>query len=446
MSFQHQFTGRISQNGTNPLSAQRIGTFQNILLLQGPVGPFFAELHQHLRAQGMGVTQVHFNAGDQFFGPRNLTHINLTDGMAAWRRWLVVKLMTGAFDCIILFGADRPAHKAARVLAKTYGVPVIALEEGYIRPGFITLEAGGNNAASPMAGRLPPAGWAAPDTTPVNRFGHSLRWMIGYSAAYYTIRRLFSRDAQPETYHRQALLMKESRAWIRNFARWALAGRAEARLCHRLITQHNGRYFLVPLQVAADSNMADAALGWCSARLIKDSLHSFARHAPSDCQLVFKIHPMERGHNRLTPEIYRQARVLGLEKRVFVIETGSLGELARHAAGMITINSSSGLSAIHHGTPLMVIGRALYAHPRLAHCANGKPDFDNFWTSQFQADAALRTRYLAWLREKTLRPGDFYAPRGRAAACIAVATALGNVVVDTPARWINAKAEVALGR
>src|SRR5690606_36971094 len=107
----------------------------------------------------------------------------------------------------------------------------------------------------------------------------------------------------------------------------------------------------------------------------------------------------------------------GVEKRVDVIDTGSLGLLTRHCAGMITINSTSGLSAIYHGAPLMVVGQAFYANEALATCARGKPDFDAFWTGGHVADAQLRQTYLAWLRKVSLRAGDFYVREGMELAC-----------------------------
>ena len=146
-------------------------------------------------------------------------------------------------------------------------------------------------------------------------------------------------------------------------------------------------------------------------------------------RLVFKIHPMERGHSNLAPLIRSAAKILGVEDRVDVICTGSLGLLARHAAGMITINSSSGLSAIFHGIPLLVIGNAIYANPRLAVCAHGNPDFDAFWSQKYVASEAVRKDYIAWLRQTALWPGDFYAPDGIDLACEGILAKLNSEAI-----------------
>ena len=166
--------------------------------------------------------------------------------------------------------------------------------------------------------------------------------------------------------------------------------------------------------------MGKPALGWTADRLIKDVLNAFARQAPGGSRLAFKIHPLERGHTGARRTVMETATRLGIAQRVDVLETGSLGLLIRHAAGVITINSTAGLSAIFHGTPLLVVGKAVYSHPALATCAQGEPRFDGFWSGGPVADAQLRHRYLAWIRQEALVPGDFYAEEGIPLACAGV--------------------------
>lgn len=48
---------------------QGMGAFRgrNVLLLQGPVGPFFSRLAHDLELAGASVHKVNFNAGDSLF-------------------------------------------------------------------------------------------------------------------------------------------------------------------------------------------------------------------------------------------------------------------------------------------------------------------------------------------------------------------------------------------
>src|SRR3546814_11132062 len=65
-------------------------------------------------------------------------------------------LAVGGFRQVILVGSGRPIHRVACKAAKAIGVRILSLEEGYIRPGYVTVEPDGNNADSPLAGRLTP--------------------------------------------------------------------------------------------------------------------------------------------------------------------------------------------------------------------------------------------------------------------------------------------------
>jgi len=403
-------------------------TGQRVLLLQGPVGPFFARLRHYLRSRGVEAWQILFNAGDRLFGGYGTGRIVYGKGLQYWERWLTELLRAGQFDCVILFGSDRPAHAVARKVASALEVQVISLEEGYIRPGWITVERDANNSGSPIAGRLPPPSFVADRTarSPAARTVQFPLWV--FAAAYYTAATLFSPARQREMLHRPVRVFSEALAWLRNSCRWVRARLSAGAVVEQLLEHHVGQYFIVPLQVSEDSQLRVAGLGWDNARLVRESLKSFAASAPRHMRIVFKIHPLERDRNAHRGLIRELSGELGISDRVDIVEFGSIGYLTRHSAGMITINSTSGLSAIHHGVPLLVIGDALYANPALATCGRGAPDFDAFWTGGHVADVEFRHRYLAWVQHECLRPGDFYTKEGMESACAAVAEEIASQV------------------
>lgn len=395
------------------------GVRNGVLLLQGPVGPYFGKLQRFLNFMGRDTWRVKFHLADNLHGHSEKS-LPFRGGAADWNTWLAGILASKAFDTIILFGAQRPAHVIARDLAKDFDVRVICLEEGYIRPGLITVEWDGNNASSPLAGRLPTHQPIVLDEIQPQPAYQNLLRMVLYAAQHYTVRGLTTYGKQRELFHRKTPLLQEAWFWLRNISRRIFRGERNFATIQQLLEHADGQYFLVPLQVNADTNMVQFSEGWSSIRLIMESLQSFTSSAPQHVQLVFKIHPMERGHNNLTDLIEKTAATFGIADRVKVIETGSMGLLTRHAAGMITINSTSGLSAIFHGVPLLVLGRAIYRHPALAHCGVDGRDFDQFWTSSHVAPKDFRKGYLAWLKQNALKPGDFYHLEGMDAACQAV--------------------------
>ena len=458
----------------------RTGGGPRALLLQGPVGPFFGKLADALEAEGLGVDRVRFNSGDRLFSsplrPAGRRVIDYREGRDAWAGWLRALMMRNEYRVVVMFGGERPAHAVAREVADSLGVPVVSLEEGYFRSGYVTVEARGNNARSPVARILPPgyrerpddAGAAAeagspadatgtretPAAEPVHEPGREPRhepgrepaprdpfasapeplevrggfyWMCWFGFLYFGMRNLWRRGLEKELDHKHRKSWSEVVYWWRNLGRW-LADVARERLGAperrrtRLLRALDGRFDLVPLQVSDDAQLgAWSSHGWTNRRLIEAAIESFARCAPRGRHLVFKIHPLERGHTRDHLLVRLFAREWGVGDRVHTIMGGPLSDATQAARGMIVINSTSGLSALAHAKPLLVLGRAIYRHPSLARCGTGSADIDAFWTDDFVADRELRIAYRNWLVRRCLVPGDFYAPHAMRATARNVA-------------------------
>ncbi|MGB1091467.1 MAG: hypothetical protein ACPGYX_05040 [Oceanobacter sp.] len=394
---------------------------KRVLLLQGPVGDFFQQLQVALQASGAEVDCVSFNGADKFLGPKAHRYDFYGD-LAEWREWLAEYCRVAQPGAVILFGSERPAHKVAREMASSLNLDVWCLEEGYVRPGFITMEKDGNNAGSPMCSAFPDAEWQ-PDPSVDFHEARDFKGFKAYSlksAIYYITRTLTTFGRRKSLYHKRFTPHVEVFHWARNVARRWRYAQKNLSVIQTLLEHYDGRFYIVPMQIARDCNMGDAAMGWDSARLIRESLKSFAEAAPVGTRLVFKVHPLDRGHSNWEPYVNEHARHLGIADRVDVIDTGSLGLLTRHSAGMITVTSTSGLSAIHHGVPLLVVGKAVYAHPELAMCGEGEPDFNRFWSEGFVAPEGVRRRFECWMKEMSLVPGDFYAEEGIEVACRSV--------------------------
>jgi capsular polysaccharide export protein len=413
-----------------PGLTDRRGKRGRILLLQGPVGPFFRDLTAVALRRGYSVDRYAFHPADRIWidTPSKDFHGSKED----WREELCRIFSEKSFDAVIAFGSSRPAHVIAREICEAQDIRFLSLEEGYIRPGFITAEWGGNNADSPLAKAL--SLHPTPGPVPRGRNYEGFGAMARQAALYYTVRGIFASHIERKLFHREIDLIPEARGWARNFWKSAWHSKRDIETCQDLIKNHKYRYFLVPLQVSTDANLQGAACGWTVRRLVDATIASFARTAPPDVRLVFKIHPMARGHGRMGREIRSVARGNGVGGRVDVLETGQLGGLARSCAGMITINSTSGLSALSHGRPLLAVGQSIYAHPELATCAQGRPDFDAFWSGGMTAPEVLRRSFLAQIAREALLPGDFYARRGRRVAARAV---LDKIVCETPMQVRN---------
>lgn len=381
---------------------------RRLLLLQGPVGPFFRHLAAELHARGHTIDRVRFNAGDTMFSgplPGGGKLYDYREGAALWEDWLDAHLRATPTDAVVLFGSERPQHRTARRVAASLGIPVVAMEEGYVRPGYVTVERDANNWRSPLAGRLPPEGRPERRTPGLDLAGGSFWPMVRWAFLYFGWRNVAQRSRQSELFHKARPNHREAPRWVRNA--WRRATRRD-RVVPRLLGELKGRYDLVPLQVADDAQLLEAARGWDNRRLIVATIASFAAHAPADRHLVFKVHPLERGHTRDHRLVRRVAAMHGLRDRVHCIMSGPLGPITRNARGMVVINSTSGLTAIAERKPLLVLGHAIYRNPALARCGEGPRSMDPFWTDEYRGDERLARHYGAWLVREALVPGDFY--------------------------------------
>lgn len=404
-----------------------------VLMLQGPVGPFFRKAQAFLNENGFDAWRVCFNAGDRLFA-RGSKNLHFSGTAEAWQDWFTEVLAEHGFDYVVLFGCERVIHKIAIEQCALVGTPVLCLEEGYVRPGFVTMELGGNNWLSPIAGQLPPEEGAEKRRERIKgtSYPSSFGAMATYAFTYFAVRGVFSTLSERKLFHKhKRSFVTEMFYWIKNYYRKFRNLGVNYRSMERLLEHHDKKYYLVPLQVHDDSQLGAAGSGWNNQKLILKSIVSFARNAPPNYQLVFKIHPMERGHSQ-DKQFIRQVSVLNnVADRVHILDNGSLGLLTRHAAGMVTINSTSGLSALHHGIPLAVLGQAFYRNSALAFCVNKGIDLDDFWGANHVAPSALRRDYLNWIVHQCLQPGDFYAYEGIEVAKNSLVAKLNSMSAET---------------
>lgn len=376
---------------------------KRILLLQGPVGPFFARLAKDLRAAGAQVFKVNFNAGDWFFYPRGA--MNYRGTMEAWPQWFEAQLRRLDIDVVFLFGDCRPIHQAAHSVATALGVEVGVFEEGYVRPDYITLERSGVNGYSqlPRVAQAYSRHVARPQEALA--VGNAYWSMVRCGFWYFTVGGL-GRPFFPHYVHHRPLSIVEALPWLRSVWRKQWYRLRERGVQQALTTQHRRRFYLAPLQVFNDAQMRVHAPFEGVEDFIASTLRSFARHAPADTLLVFKHHPMDRGYRDYARAIQALASELQVGDRVLYIHDQHLPTLLEHALGVVVVNSTVGLSALFHGAPTKVCGTALYDMPGLTY----QGALDDFWVqaAEHKPDAALYKRFRNHLIAATQINGSFY--------------------------------------
>ncbi len=375
----------------------------NVLLLQGPMGPFFRHFAMDLERQGFMVHKINLNGGDAFFYRRRGA-IPFTGSLDEWPDFLENMLAKLAIDRIYLFGDGRVYHFIARDLARRRGVRVFVFEEGYLRPDYITLEEEGVNGFSRI-NRDP--GWYRDTPTQVEpatvRIGHTFAWVAVRAILYYLACRI-SRRYPNYIHHRPLKIWSEGSKWLLSGVRRLWFGFTERKLLKHLGGELAGRFFLVPLQVHCDMQLIHHSPYNGVQEFIEQLIDSFVRLAQEDAVLVFKHHPMDRGYRDYARIIRQLAYRHGIEKRVLYIHDLPLPILFKCARGTVVINSTVGLSSIFHGVPVKVMGDAIYNMPGLA----SQLPLEAFWRTPDTPDQALYNRFRAYLLANTQINGNFY--------------------------------------
>jgi capsular polysaccharide export protein len=122
--------------------------------------------------------------------------------------------------------------------------------------------------------------------------------------------------------------------------------------------------------------------------------------------LVFKHHPMDRGYCNYAMLLKRLGDEFGLGERLLYIHDQHLPSLLQAARGVVLVNSTVGLSALHHKAPLKVCGDSIYSIKGLVY----QKSLDTFWadSKNFRINEVLLKRFLNYIIERTQVNGSFY--------------------------------------
>jgi capsular polysaccharide export protein len=400
------------KNGLSSFKGKRV------LLLQGPVGPFFHRLAGDLTQAGAQVFKVNFNGGDWLFYPG--ADFNFRARPQFWPSYFEQLLDQLHVDIVMLFGDCRPIHRAAHEIAHRRGIEIGVFEEGYIRPHYITLERFGVNGNSPLPrsplfylNNPPPQ---IDEPLPLgNTFRHAVLWTTLYYIAAGLLRPFFRYYR-----HHRPLRWREALPWLRSWWRKGYYAYVERGVQQLLTGKYAGRYFLVPLQVHNDAQISNHSDYDSIEDFIDEVLRSFAHHAQRGKIVVFKHHPMDRGYSDYSAFISRRARELGLLGRCLYIHDQHLPSLLDHTCGVVVVNSTVGLSALLHGAPVKICGKALYDMKGLTFTKH----LDKFWREAQHAkpNRRLLKCFHDYLVEHSQLNGSFYKR-------------LSIVASDTGVRW-----------
>jgi len=378
---------------------------KRLLMLQGPIGPFFRRISRDFEKAGAAVYKINFNGGDWLFNPGS--SILFRGSLDEWPAFLESTLDKYDIDMVFLFGDCRPVHRAVKAITTRRGLKTGVFEEGYVRPDYITLELYGTNGHSllprdPAFYLTQPISFISP-TKPV---GSGTYWYMALWAVLYYIAGAVFKPLFPHYCHHRPFTLKEALPWIRSAFRKYYYRIKERGIEEKLAGSFTGKYFLVPLQVHNDSQI-EVHSDFASPRVfIETVVDSFRKHAPQGTILVIKHHPLDRGYVDYQQLVNQLIRKHALQNKLLYIHDQHLPSLLEHAQGVVVINSTVGLSALDQGKPLKVLGSALYNMNGLTF----QGSLDEFWNQAptHQLDRNLFYRFRRYVIAQTQLNGSYY--------------------------------------
>lgn len=375
-----------------------------VLLLQGPVGSFFTELSDWLTTKQIECFKVNFNAGDwRYYNSRpNIWHYRAK--AEKFDQWLTNKINENHIDAIVCFGDCRFYHQQAKVVVQALNKKFYVFEEGYIRPDYLTFEAGGVNHFSNFQQRFLEEKDESSIELPCNESNNRYYLMLWNGFQYYLCWALLFWLYPFYQHHRGYNPIQEFAYWSVSMLRRFRNSLTEPRRFESFIQQQDRKYFIFTLQVHNDSQVRIHSHYTDVRDCIIEVVNSFAHHADPQYHLVLKHHPMDRGYRHYGCLIKNVSRKLGVEDRVHYFCDIHLPTLLKHGLGLVTINSTTGIQALYHHIPVKTLGYSLYDLPGLTV----QTDLDQFWYNPQAPNGALFRTFRNKLIEITQLNGAYY--------------------------------------
>ncbi|WP_374296269.1 capsule biosynthesis protein [Acinetobacter sp.] len=379
---------------------------QRILLLQGPMGNYFTQLARWLEFHNKQYYKVNFNGGDWFFS-RGLNNLNYRGKLSYFDDWLISEIKDKQIDAIVCFGDCRFYHRIAKRVAVELKVDFFVFEEGYVRPNYLTFEQNGVNDFSDFRKFYESSDQTIPDLPLPDhpQEAHpNFSFLIRTAITFYLMWVLCTFLYPHYRHHRMIRPTFEVFYWLRAGVRKLINKQVDSHKFLNLIQNQTDRYYIVALQVHNDSQV-QVHSDYVDVRdFIQEVTASFANHSDDLQHLVFKHHPMDRGYRHYGNLLRELAKEYDLEGRVHYVCDVHLPTLMKHSLGIVTINSTTGIQALHHGKPVIALGRAIYNLPKLTF----QGGLDQFWKNPGRVNRLHYRRFRYALVHYSQLNGAYY--------------------------------------
>lgn len=385
---------------------------RKFLFLQGPHGPFQYYFAKRLMVRGVQVHKICFNAGDSFFWRDRQTKSDFPGTCDEWSDFALETLKQGYTD-LVVYGDNRPVHVAAAKHAKALGITVHYLEEGYLRPYWVTYERGGINGNSCLIEtsvkqmRIDLKGIEMQQASAPVLWG-DMRQHILLGAIYHW--HVMLRNAGFPNYapHRDHSVRSEFRLHFMKVLN-RIPHAIQRRLRTKQLISRGMTYHLGILQLSHDASIRRYSKYTGMDEFMRECVEAFAKHAPKHHHLVFKAHPLEDERVPLAKVTANLAKEFSVVGRIHYIHGGKLARILDFAASVVTINSTAAQQALWRGLPVKAMGASVYDKPEFT----SNQDLVAFFANPKKPDLAAYRNYRQYLLATSQVPGGYYSQAGR---------------------------------
>jgi capsular polysaccharide export protein len=295
-----------------------------------------------------------------------------------------------------------------------------------VRPDWLTLEPDGMTTGSrfprdPEHIRALAIQFSEPDLN--SRFATPFRVLAACDVAH-NLAMVLGRPLYPH-YRRHSLYhpFAEYAGWVWNVPRRFLTRRAIDAAKAQLAAEP-GSYFLYPLQLATDFQLRAHSPFDDAREALRTVLASFGGSG-SNRRLIVVGHPLDEGLINWR-RLVRDAKI----DRAVYFDGGIPDALLAGAAGIVTVNSTIGLSALRLGAAVKTLGSAIYDVPGLTHSG----DLASFWHDPQPPDRELAAAFLRALIGATQVKGGYHTRAAQKAALPVFADRLEQGLYPLPRR------------
>ncbi len=377
------------------------------LLLLGPVGPFFYRFSKDLKKYAEKVYKINFSGGDFLFYPKEA--YTYRGNEKDWPKFFKNFCEEHKVDTIFMLNDCKFVHRLIKdyLKNKEREIEIWVFEQGYIRPNYITLEPYGVNGNSKI--------FKNPEffksykriyrELPEIPISGAYKYWYFYSFLYF-LSYLILRPLFPASKLSYAGIFKAGIAYVLNFIKKIFYDITQSFKIHKILKDLKDKYYFVPLQVFNDSQIRFFSPYKDIKDFIEEVLISFAKYGLNDTYLIFKHHPLDIGfrcYRKLIDEISKELKI---RERIFYFKTGDIKAFIENSLGVITVNSTVGVTALLMGKPVKVMGEAIYDIDGLTF----KGKLDEFWKESlsFKVDEEILKGFINYLKDNILINGSFY--------------------------------------